>query len=138
MVFVWPLLLVTYIVILLRLFPILDRVYVPDENDLWSSAGQKTIVFLGMPMAFLAQAAVVQMVEIFVRGGEAQFFMSVPTALITPPVLGIVVASFAKSWIDRRGTNRYRLAMNWLGVGSLHGTWANPFAAFLFILAFSW
>jgi len=130
MVLVWPLLLLIYIVILLRLFPILDRVYVPDENDLWSNASQKTIVALGMPMSFLAQVAVVWVIATLVRGGENQGFLGFSTALITPPVLGMLVAGFAKSEIDRRGANRSRLAMNWLGVGSLHGTWANPLATF--------
>jgi hypothetical protein len=120
------LLLLTYFVLLFTLYPILDRVYAPNENDLFSTAGRHVIVILGIALSFLVQAAVVRMFMTLVPNGEMAFFVGVPLVLITPPVLGIVVARLAKLTIDRSGASRARLAMNWLGVGSLHGTWANP------------
>jgi len=47
--------------------------------------------------------------------------------------VGRIVAWFAKLAIDRRGAKRGRLAMNWLGVGFMHGTWANLLVLILYM-----
>jgi hypothetical protein len=128
-------LVILYFVLLFALFPVFERLHVADDGDVLSSVDETIIVLLGVALAFLAQAvAGLTTVSYFAHNGEVQMYCGGLAVLITPPLLGISFAGFAKLAIDRSGASRGRLAMNRFGAACLHATWVNPILSILYLI----
>jgi hypothetical protein len=127
---------ILYFVLVWRHFPAFDRLYVSNADDLISDGGRGAIIVLGVALSLLAQAAVVlaSLNDTYFHDDASVFYVYSAAILFAPPLLGRTIAWLAKSAIDRWGAKRGRLAINWLGVGIMHGTWANPLLLILYFI----